>query len=1100
MSSRFEVGHLVDCPGTPGIGRVGEIQGDSLRIDFFESVAEPAVESLLTARSRCRRVRLPAETRVYWRNPSTGVWRAGRVKGDRLPEYFVQFPNSDYDFPVHEHDLRVRWDRPVRDPVQVLASGGNESGYFHDARLPMLRSLVSQRAASANVPALLSAAVEIYPHQVRAALTVLADPVQRYLLADEVGLGKTVEAGYVIRQTMIDNPSARITVIAPDTLRRQWVRELTEKFFIDDFPQARVKFSSHGTPEKWRQYHDSDLVVVDEAHALVETSGPGESPYRELCELAHASSKLLLLSATPVTSHYITHLGLLHLLDPDLYRWDDREAFERRYALRAELADSVYGLNPAFTYLLPSTIEGIRGLLPQDARFEVLAAGVLELLDEDDDLRDEADRQQLVVRVDELRAHISETYRLHRRVIRQRRAQVLRDDATSVMEPYEVRGREEPDPLESEIFGQQATQDCLLEWRTGIWDHLLDEGAEEQQAPYALALGVLASRASGPADDFVDALRWRVRRDGAAGDRAGLTVWERQLLSGPCLVEEESRILDELEGRLAEADGDTDIKALVHTLLPVLRQGGRIVVFCGPGGLAENLAERLRTQFPKASIGSHTCSAGVEESEQAVVEWSAPAAKRPTRVLIADQSAEDGLNLQMADAVVHLRLPWSPNRLEQRLGRVDRYRGVRSAGQAAPARQYVLRGSAGAESFHDAWLSVLVHGYEIFSGSASTLQDAIAQGLADVWGVALRDGPDGFPSAGERVREEMGEARRQIDKMDMLEAIHETSTEERDIASALGEIEWQWHSMRDALLRYAGDSEGGIKFRHYERTVDGCPREVFDLGSSHPLIAPRLYARERSLLSRTMAQATFNRSAALRVPGTRLFRIGNPFIDMLGAVIAVDDRGQAAAFRRIDDDYRGDPLPYFGFDFLVEADTSAALRLVADRLEAQTALRRQADRILPPFMLKVWIPAGSDEALVSGRVRAWLDEKYDNRRDENFNAQRIRDLTDIFGGWSGYQSSAAAAEQAARRELARATDLTARCSQAQEQARRVLAVAKAQAEAREAAGHLVGDAESYLRDVTVTNALVEGLTRPIVRVVSVTCVVRSRRERKTSDA
>ena len=136
----------------------------------------------------------------------------------------------------------------------------------------------------------------------RAALTVLSDPVQRYLLADEVGLGKTIEAGFVIRQTLLDHPDARIVVLAPDALRPQWAQELREKFFIDDFPDAQVKCVGHEEPERWADYHGCELVVVDEAHRVAETDDPDKPTYRSLCTLAHSVPRLLLLSATPVMS------------------------------------------------------------------------------------------------------------------------------------------------------------------------------------------------------------------------------------------------------------------------------------------------------------------------------------------------------------------------------------------------------------------------------------------------------------------------------------------------------------------------------------------------------------------------------------------------------------------------------------------------------------------------------------------------------------------------------------------------------------------------------------------------------------------------------
>ena len=270
----------------PGIGRVGERRGGDVRIDAFESVATPVAQSYWVPADECRLAQLLPETRIYWQDPDTGRWRAGRIIGGGPYVYFVRLPNKDLDYQVPQEHLRVRWDRPIASPVEVLAAGANESPYFRNARLPMLSSLVAQRAACADLPALLSAAIEIYPHQVQAALTVLSDPVQRYLLADEVGLGKTIEAGLVIRQRLLDQPAARIVILAPDMLRQQWSRELQGKFFTEDFPAATIKISRHETPDKWEEYHGFDLVVVDEAHRLTDAADPTEIRYRELTQLA----------------------------------------------------------------------------------------------------------------------------------------------------------------------------------------------------------------------------------------------------------------------------------------------------------------------------------------------------------------------------------------------------------------------------------------------------------------------------------------------------------------------------------------------------------------------------------------------------------------------------------------------------------------------------------------------------------------------------------------------------------------------------------------------------------------------------------------------
>src|SRR5690606_944793 len=105
-----------------------------------------------------------------------------------------RFPNGS-TADISELDLYVRpWDAP-EDPAEVLACGGAESQYLHDRRRAAIEPLRDLRSACQGLTALASAGVDLVPHQVAAVRRVLTDPVQRYLLADEVGLGKTIEAG-----------------------------------------------------------------------------------------------------------------------------------------------------------------------------------------------------------------------------------------------------------------------------------------------------------------------------------------------------------------------------------------------------------------------------------------------------------------------------------------------------------------------------------------------------------------------------------------------------------------------------------------------------------------------------------------------------------------------------------------------------------------------------------------------------------------------------------------------------------------------------------------------------------------------------------------
>ncbi len=99
-------------------------------------------------------------------------------------------------------------------------------------------------------------------------------------------------------------------------------------------------------------------------------------------------------------------------------------------------------------------------------------------------------------------------------------------------------------------------------------------------------------------------------------------------------------------------------------------------------------------------------------------------------------------------------------------------------------------------------------------------------------------------------------------------------------------------------------------------------------------------------------------------------------------------------------------------------------------------------------------------------------------------------LTNLFGGAAGFADAARAAETISRRELARVSDLADRCEEARKRGTQAIVVQSAQARARQAAGRLITDTESYLVDVRVANALISGLGQPRVGIVSVTCIVR----------
>lgn len=1062
----FESGTFVAHPDIPGLGHVAENNHGVLVVEAFDSPANPAAMTWKLPVEECTPARLPVEQRVYRRDPDTGRWEAGRVMAQADDGYAVRFPDAEWDRIIPADQLRVRWEKPITSPAEVLVAGAMESPYYRDARLPMLHSLIDQRQACASFTAVLSSAVEIYSHQIDTALTVLSDPVQRYLLADEVGLGKTIEAGLIIRQLLIDNPQADIAILAPEVLRRQWQDELLTKFFIDDFPKATVKISSHDSPEKWADYHGYDLVVVDEVHFLTRSGDPGLAPYPQLATLARSVERLLLLSATPSTARADRQLALLHLLDPDVYRWEDLPAFTERFARHRELANAMDTLDPEFESLLPSSIAEIRDMLPVDPRFESLSANVLGFLDEEAFLRAEADRVALGEALDALRAHIAEAYRLHRRTIRHRRARVIGDFNESLL-PFDVTGRCPPTLLPQSA---PATVDALLEWQQQVAAWILDHTDDHEDADVAFTeygdvLAVLTSRLDGLSDDFAQALQFRLAGNAHAAQCAGLSAVERDILRETPVLPFEAETL---------MVGNESDDALIAGLLSAVGNHRRTVVFCGSGQLAELVADALRDRSKEIPVFEHTAAAPPDQIDDDLRQWRATGG-----VVVADATAEDGVNLQQADAAVHLRLPWSPNRLEQRIGRIDRYAAAFGS-VAKPAEHFVIALGDSDHSFSAAWTDLLVHAFEAWTTSMSAIQDRLDALQVELWAVALRNGPQRMRAARADVVTAIADERKQIQVMDALDAVADSSLGEK-IAVRIGKSETRWQAYERDARRYVAPDSGGIRFTVTE------PGSAVEFGvdtSRKPLISPLMLTRQFGRLPAGSMRGVFNRTVALRNSGLRLFRLGNPFISGLDNVIKVDERGQASAMlRRL---RTREPLSFFGFDLLVEADLTKALERLDG--EGELALRRYADALFPPILVRVWLRAGEEEFVRDSGLLTWLNSEYDNRRDENLGRQ-ISILADVFGGFDRFGAQVRTAEKTSVEAFANEAALRTRADRARSEAQQLLTIYRAQAEARQAAGRLITDAEGYLLDVAVREAVVNAFAAPAIRVMATSCVV-----------
>lgn len=188
-----------------GRGKIVDQTGTKCLVEYFCAPDDSKRDVRNVPTAHIRRCRLGANTRIYYRDEMTQQWSVGRVIEDNGDGITVRFANKNDAFCDYA-EVFVRCKRPINDPVAYLAQGITETPQYSEARSRFLASYIQQRGAAWGISALLSSVIELEPHQISVVRRILNDSSQRYLLADEVGLGKTVEAGLVIRQAVLDSP------------------------------------------------------------------------------------------------------------------------------------------------------------------------------------------------------------------------------------------------------------------------------------------------------------------------------------------------------------------------------------------------------------------------------------------------------------------------------------------------------------------------------------------------------------------------------------------------------------------------------------------------------------------------------------------------------------------------------------------------------------------------------------------------------------------------------------------------------------------------------------------------------------------------------
>ena len=513
--------------------------------------------------------------------------------------------------------------------------------------------------------ALVDAQVDLNPHQVDAALFAFSSPLSKgALLADEVGLGKTIEAGLVLSQKWAER-KRRILVITPSNLRKQWYQEMAEKFFL---PCRILEAKSYNAAIKQGQFRPFeapeivicsyqfakskaadvhavpwDLVVIDEAHRLRNVYKPANVIANTL-KLALAGKHKLLLTATPLQNSLLELFGLVSFIDE--HAFGDLKSFREQFAnlnqeqvfntLKARLKSICHRtLRRQVTAYIPYTkrLPMVEEFTPEESE-DRLYHLVSEYLQRDNLQALPAGQRSLMTLV--LRKLLaSSTF-------------AIAGALTSISNRLKAKLRKQT-PAES--LEDELDQDY----------EALDETAEEWTEDEPVELLTEADR---------QALEQEI---------ADLDAFA-QLATGITHNAKGKALLKALKIAFAKAKelGGAE-KAIIFTesrrtqsyLLRLLADspfGEGIVLFNGSN--TDDGSKLIYSQWLERHQGSDRVTGSrTADMRSALVDYF----REQGRIMIATEAAAEGINLQFCSLVVNYDLPWNPQRIEQRIGRCHRY-------------------------------------------------------------------------------------------------------------------------------------------------------------------------------------------------------------------------------------------------------------------------------------------------------------------------------------------------------------------------------------------------------------------------------------------
>jgi ERCC4-related helicase len=540
-----------------------------------------------------------------------------------------------------------------------------------------------------------NAQVDLNPHQIEAALFAFRSPLSKgAILADEVGLGKTIEAGLVLSQKWAER-KRKILLIVPSSLRKQWNDELSEKFFLPSVILEAKSFNQYvkdGNLNPFDQedkivicsYHFArskspyikqtkwDLAVIDEAHRLRNVYKTSNKIAREI-KNALAEVPKILLTATPLQNSLLELYGLVSIIDDHVF--GDLKSFKSNYA-RVSREQDIYENEVGLVEPKQEMFVDLRNRL-KPVCIRTLRRQVLEYINYTERkpiTQDYVPTEQEVELYDGMSEYLQRT-KLYALPFSQRQLMTLILRKLLASSSFAIAStldklvqklgllikdtKAKVKPQDADVASLLQDFEALPEMADEWIDSEEDEGDEDEKEQKALTEKdiVLMEQEKADLEKFRDLAK--AIYTNSKGD-ALLTALKKGF--------EMTAELGAKKKAIIFTESTITQKYLTETLLGNNGYKDKIVLFNGSNN-DDKSKEIYKNWLARNKDTDKVTGSKTADTRAALIEYFRDEAE----IMIATEAGAEGVNLQFCSLVINYDLPWNPQRIEQRIGRCHRY-------------------------------------------------------------------------------------------------------------------------------------------------------------------------------------------------------------------------------------------------------------------------------------------------------------------------------------------------------------------------------------------------------------------------------------------